>query len=473
MRPRPSCCRARAAAIADVTSRAGAVLRFVTIVAVLHAPSWFGGWLFQVPRAEERPLFNLDLLAAAALACTSSVWGMVALLLAWAADGFRAAAKNYHFMSTLDLVDAARFVDMLNLQAFVSLQVVGAAVGLVAGLAATLWLTRQSRQFVLPLLLTAVLAAACDVANGSFHLFGLDKDRRGISLNYAGSPAWNVWSTELQSRAASVTVGAIPDPITFRTLRDWQTGHPSRTSLLVLVESMGLPRQPEVKHWLRARLMTTRLASRWDASETEELFHGSTTFGELRTLCGLYAHYSQLDDVLAAGCLPHRLAADGVDSVGIHGFGLRMFDRGLWWPRIGLQPWRWRGEKDLAMNCNPAFPGICDEEVIAEAVRQAQTPGRFVYALTLDTHLPMDKKRLAPVPSDLRVICDATGTPLEACQLVQELGELLAYLEEKLIRSESTPLVVVVGDHGPPFSETANREVFEADRVPLFVLRPR
>lgn len=455
-------------------SRRGAVLlRFVTLVAVLHAPSWLGVWLFRVPRAEERPLLNLDLLAAAALACVSSVGGAIALLLAWAADGIRAAAKNYHFMSAFDFVDAVRFIDMLNLRAIVSLPLIGAAAGLVAGLVLVLRLTRHSRRFVLPLLAIAVLAAACDVANGSFHLLGLDKDRRGISLNFAGSPLWNVWSAERQSRPASGAVTAIADPITFRTLRDWQTAHPSRTSMLFLVESMGLPRHPDLRKWLDGRLMTPRLASRWDARRTEEPFHGSTTFGELRTLCGLHVHYSQLDDALTAECLPHRLAAEGVSSVGIHGFGLRMFDRGQWWPRIGLQPWKWSGGMNVPMNCNPAFPGICDAEVLAEAMRQAQPSGRFVYALTLDTHLPMDLKRLPEVPADLRVLCDATRTTLEACQLVHQLGDLLAHLEETLAASKATPFVVVVGDHGPPFSEAPNREAFESDRVPLFVLTPR
>ncbi len=462
------------AATSGKTSRRGSVLlRFVALVPLLHAPSWLGVWLFSVPRAEERPLLNLDLLAAAALACVSSVWGAVALLLAWAADGVRAAAKNYHFMSTLDFVDAVRFIDMLNLRAMVSLPLSAAAAGLVIGLLLVLRLTRHSRRLVLPLLALAVLAAVCDVANGSFHLLGLDKDRRGISLNFAGSPIWNVWSAERQSRSASGAGSAIADPITFRALRDWQTAHPARTSILVLVESMGLLRHPDLRHWLDGRLMTARLASRWDARRTEEPFHGSTTFGELRTLCGLHVHYSQLNDAMAAGCLPRRFAAEGVISVGIHGFGLRMFDRGQWWPRIGLQPWKWSSGTTAPMNCNAAFPGICDAEVLAEAVRQAQPSGRFVYALTLDTHLPLDLRRLPPVPAELRARCDATGTTLEACQLVHQLGDLLTRFEETLAASEATPFVIIVGDHGPPFSEPANRDAFEADRVPLFVLTPR
>lgn len=455
-------------------SRAALAARFIVIVLALHAPSWLSAWIFQAPRAEERPLFNLDLLLGAAIACVSSLGGAIVLVLAWAADGARSAAKNYHFMSTVDFVDAARFADMLNLPALFSRSLLGALAGALVCLWLVLRLTRRSRQLALPLLALAVLAAGCDIANGSFHLFGLDKDKRAVSLNFAGSPAWNVWASERQSLQAAGPGARITNPVTYRALQTWQAEHPGRTSLLVLVESMGLPRDPALRGWLQGRLMTSRLAARWEMQFSEEAFSGSTTFGELRTLCGLHVHYSRLDDELAAGCLPRQQAAQGMSSIGIHGFGLRMFDRSTWWPRVGLRPWNWlEGDAPKSMNCNPAFPGVCDVDVLAQAVKQAQEPRRFVYALTLDTHLPLDLKRLPPLPVDLLKACSASSTPLEACQLTRQLGDLLARLESLLAASAATPFLVVVGDHAPPFSERFNREAFATDRVPLFVLKPR
>jgi len=458
---------------AFLASRGMNLPRFFVLVVMLHAPSWFAVWILKVPRAADRPLVNLDLLAAAALACFSPVFGAVALVFAWAADGTRALAMNYHFMSTFDLVDAVRFLDMLDLRAFMALPLLGVAAGLVLGLVVTLRLTRNSRHLVLPLLVLAVLSVVCDFANGTLNTFGLNKDRRLISVNFAGSPTWNVWSMERQEREARDAVMMVETPSTFHTLRDWQMAHLDKSSMLILIESMGLPRDPALKKWLSARLMTDRLKARWDVQQLQETFRGSTTFGELRTLCGMRAHYSQVDDARAAGCLPRLLAAEGVSSVGIHGFGLRMFDRGKWWPRIGLQPWKWRGGGAVAMNCNSAFPGVCDAEVLAEAVEQAQAPGRFVYALTLDTHLPLKLTRLPPLPVNLKIACDVSATSLEACQLIHQLGDLLASLESMLATSGATPLLVVVGDHGPPFSDGANREAFEADSVPMFVLSPR
>lgn len=459
---------------ARVPSLWASVLRFLAIVVTLHLPSWLAAWTFQAPRAEEWPLFNLDLLAAAALACVSTLAGGVALVLAWAADFIRAAAKNYHFMSALDFVDAARFVDMLNLRTFLSASNLGMVLGFAACIWLVLWLTRRSVQSAGPLLAVAVLAAGFDVANGSFHVFGLEKDSRIVNMNFAGSPVWNVWRAERQSLLAGGPPMPMRDPATFQALRGWQVAHPGRTSMLVLVESMGLPRDPALQAWLTQQLATARTSARWDIRVRDEEFVGATTSGELRTLCGLQGHYSRLDEAMAAGCLPRQLASHGVTSLGIHGFGLRMFDRAEWWPRIGLTPWKWpAGGVLMRMNCNQAFPGVCDSEVLVQAVKQAQVPGRFVYALTLDTHLPLDPRRAGALPSALRSACAASATPEQACHLVSKLGQLLARLESTLAVSEATPFLVIVGDHMPPFGEVSNREAFSANRVPMFVMTPR
>lgn len=459
---------------ARAVSRGWIALRFLCVVVALHAPSWLITWIFQAPRAEERPLFNLDLLAAAALACVSTLAGGVVLVLAWAADFIRAAAKNYHFMSALDFVDAARFVDMLNLRTFLSASVLGLVLGFAACVWLVLWLTRRSARMAWPLLGVAVLAAGFDVANGSFHIFGLDKDSRIVNLNFAGSPVWNVWRSERQSLLAAGPPVAMRDPAAFRALQGWQASHPGQTSMLVLVESMGLPRDPTLQSWLTQRLASARATARWNVQVRDEEFVGATTSGELRTLCGLQGHYSRLDERLASGCLPRQLAARGVTSIGLHGFGLRMFDRAEWWPKVGLTPWQWPSSGEgMQMNCNQAFPGVCDSEVLAQAVKQAQTPGRFIYALTLDTHLPLDMRHAAPLPAALRSACAASATPEQACQLVNKLGDLLARLEGSLAASQATPFVVVVGDHMPPFGEMSNREAFVAHRVPMFVMTPR
>lgn len=449
-------------------------LRFAAVLVALHVPSWLAALLFQAPMAEERPLLNLDLLVAASIACLSTVSGGIALLLAWAADFVRVAAKNYHFMSAMDFVDAVRFVDMLHIGGFLSPPLIAIVAGVVLCAWVVLGQARRMPILALPLWVTIVLAAGLDVANGSFHIFGLDKDSRIIRVNFAGSPAWNVWRSEQRNPLALGALVPMRNPSSFTALREWTQAHPGRTSMLVVVESMGLPKDPALMDWLRGRLVTERLSSRWTVRQSDEVFRGTTTSGELRALCGLQGHYSRLSDSLAAVCLPRILAGQGTASIGIHGFGLRMFDRNQWWPRIGLTPWQWpvRSTTRLPMNCNQAFPGVCDSAVLELAVAQAQPSARFVYALTLDTHLPINSGHARQLSPALKALCAARATPNEACLLVRQLGDLLGTLGQLLAESGATPFVVVVGDHAPPFGEADNRQAFVEDRVPLFVLTP-
>lgn len=447
--------------------------RFVIIVMALHAPSWLLAAIFQGPRADERPWFNLDLLLAGALACLSPIVGGVALLVAWAADAIRLASKNYHFMSVMDFMDAARFVDMLNVRIFVT----PSAVALIAVLVACAWVVlRQARvrRLWLPLVGFMVLCISLDGLNGSMHLFGMEKDRRLLDANFAGSPSWNVWRAQRQAAVVAGLPTPIVPAVTHDALRDWHEAHPRGSSVLVLVESMGLPRDPGLRRWLADRIDTPRMSQRWRVTATHEPFSGATTSGELRTLCGLQAHYSRLDAQTAAGCLPRQLSAKGVRSIGVHGFGLRMFDRRDWWPRIGLTPWQWPEDPakvGLPMNCNHAFPGICDEAVLGRAIDEAQAPERLTYALTLDTHLPLAAP-LKPMSPELKAACARAAAPESACQLVQRLGQVLDELEQQLAVSPATPFVVIAGDHAPPFGEKANREVFEANEVPVILMKP-
>lgn len=454
-----------------VASRLGPVTRLILIVIALHMPSWFAGWLLQMPGSDGRPLFNVDLLLAAAIASVSALAGVVVLVLVWVAEFLRAAANNYHFISTSDFVDAGRFIGMLNLRPFLSVTLLTIVVSLLVNLWVVLRLTRRSRGIALLLLIAVALATGCDLANGSFNIFGLGKDSRFLNMNFASSPVWNIWSSERQRHVGVSKLSPMSNPVSFRAMRSWQSAHPGRTLVLVLVESMGLPRAPVLQAWLLKRLSTQRLTARWMIRQGEEPFMGSTTFGELRTLCGLQGHYSLMDQAHAVDCLPRVFARQGVASIGIHGFSLRMFDRNDWWVKIGLQPWRWGG--DVPMNCNLAFPGVCDSAVIERAMIQAQQPKRFIYALTLDTHLPLKQQQSMPLPEDLRLACVASLTPPVPCQLVHKLGDVLAQIESTLAASKATPYLVVVGDHAPPFGEPANREVFAADRVPFFEIIPR
>ncbi|MDH0863261.1 hypothetical protein [Mitsuaria sp. GD03876] len=448
--------------------------RWLTVMIALQAPSWLWQMATGNLSFEERPLFNLDLVVAAIVACFSTWLGLAALGGAWIAEGLRAAAKNYHFMSVFDFVDAGRFASLLSLGQFVTVASVAAAAVLLLCAWTVLRQARGRPRLALALAAALLVLPLLDGVNGSLRVAGLGADQSLVPMNVAGSPAWNI----LNGLRAGLYSDAAPrpseDPAAFHRMRDWHAAHPGRSVLLVLVESMGLPRSSSLAAWLAGRLDTPALRGRWRLSAGSEPFSGNTTSGELRVLCGLRGHYSRLTDALAAGCLPAQWRRDGMTAAALHGFHLRMFDRRDWWPRIGLEPWNGRVREGSVpeVGCNRAFPGLCDRPLLREAVAQAgEAPGRFIYALTLDTHLPVPTPA-APIDPVLATYCEDTRTPLTACEFVARVGGVLDTLAVELAASDATPLVVVVGDHSPPFAERANRDAFDPSRVPLFVLEP-
>ncbi|HEY4083318.1 MAG TPA: hypothetical protein VGM81_21735 [Burkholderiaceae bacterium] len=448
--------------------------RYVATLGALHLPSWLIGWLTHSPWTEDRPLVNLDLVLAAAVSCLNPVVGAIVLIGAWSADILRMATQNYYFLSVIDFVNSARFIDLINLRPFISASSVAAVLGFLFFIWLVIRLTRSMRCLALPLLLTVVLLELLDALNGSSHLLGLNRDEKLLPFNVAGSPAWNILN------ALKRNPMALERPLPFegvksnKVLGAWHVSNPKNSEMLVLVESMGLPRSQALADWMLARLNTPAVAARWTVGMDKEPFLGATTSGELRTLCGLKGHPSRLDAETAKTCLPWKMHADGQHATGFHGFSLRMFDRRDWWPMVGLTAWRQIASdgQPLPMNCNETYPGICDLAVLHEAAKLADSTGQFVYALTLDTHLPLGG-RTKPLPADLVSLCTANQVHDTACDMVGRLGDVLGTLATQMETMSTTPLVVVVGDHAPPFGDRENRNAFDMRVVPIMVAEPK
>lgn len=442
--------------------------RVAGIVVLPQLPFWVACTGFSL----NRPLFNLDVVLAALVACLFRRLGLTLLVVAWAVEVARIASLNYHFVSPLDFAATAQFADLVVFRQLLSWKLLVAAIGAVVCL---LGLRRLVGRGAVPGLVAAVaLLQILDMLNGSSQLLGLGADRFRVAANIAGSPTWNIAQTERKAVAlARLPMSRYESPRVFGTITDWHRAHPTGSVLLILVESMGKPAAPEIDDWLGRRLATPMVAERWTLTRASDEFHGPTTSGELRVLCGLRGSYTDLKPVEEAGCLPRQWQAEGLQAHGLHGFHLQMFDRHRWWPRIGLSPWKFEftAEDGRNFGCNGAFPGVCDDVVLDTAIRLADRPSQFVYVLTLDTHLPLQPGR--QVPPELKALCARARTGDVACQMVAELGAVLEHVAAKLAQVAHPPLVVLVGDHSPPFLANESRQAFDAAAVPLYTLIPK
>ncbi|WP_431288679.1 hypothetical protein [Roseateles chitinivorans] len=241
--------------------------------------------------------------------------------------------------------------------------------------------------------------------------------------------------------------------------------------MVVLVESMGMPRSQAAQQWLTMQIRSRAVDSRWTMEVSADPFFGTTTYGELRVLCGLKGSYTKLDLPLGRGCLPASWRQEGRATPAFHGFSLKMFDRAHWWPIVGLQPQVLPAGD--ARRCNATFAGVCDSPLIDHAVAAADIPGQFVYALTLDTHLPLPADDLSNRPADLGAICARDAIPDAACDLIWRTGRVLKVVADRIAEMKTPAQVAVMGDHSPPFRNREAREAFDPAQVPLFLLAPR
>lgn len=243
---------------------------------------------------------------------------------------------------------------------------------------------------------------------------------------------------------------------------------------LILVESWGrIEGRQALIRAIAAPLFTPAVAARYDVKVGMVPFKGSTTNAELRELCGLHGSYRDLFNLPRFRCLPDIFTQHGYNAIGMHGFHGDMFDRASWWPHVGLtqrlflEDFRRLG---YTRTCGTAFPGLCDEDLLAAMGDRLTASKQFVYALTINSHLP-----LAPVgDTDGEFRCSAADIQFhdEGCALAQHWHRVMAAIARNALRSDIKPTqFIIVGDHSPPLLGTTNQN-FSGSTVPYILLTP-
>ncbi|MEP7098977.1 MAG: hypothetical protein ABI781_00615 [Burkholderiales bacterium] len=442
--------------------------RFFLAYAMLNAPYWLLGQWFYL----SRPLFNVELVIPLLLCVWSIPAGVLALIVFWVLDLTVSQALSYHFTSPLEFLRSVQFLSDVHVERFLSAdRILTALLFIVSAAAAIRWSPRL-RAAWLPALGVVTLVSVLDITNGSSMFW--QRGTRIIATNIADSPTLTLglraWK-ELQP----TTLGPIPQrssATSIADLADWATSHPDGSMLIVIVESFGWHNDAGMRRWLHEQLINESIATNYQIEETRVPFRGSTTSAELRELCGLYGSYRSLGANEGQKCLPARLALQGWKTTGLHGFSSHMFRRTEWWPLIGLETRHFAQDlltspRDL---CGGAFAGVCDTALLEAAVSEASLPRHMVYALTLNSHLPLQR---IDVPVELQQRCDASSAGRDVCQLTATLGVALRALRDALIRSGASPAIVLVGDHAPPFVTLNDRTQYDATQVPAFILKPK
>lgn len=249
--------------------------------------------------------------------------------------------------------------------------------------------------------------------------------------------------------------------------------------VLIVVESWGFSADSTIRNSLVSPYTNGDLATKYEILQGTVPFYGPTVMGEARELCSskggfavLYAPRAELQR-----CLPDRLAALGYHSIALHGMDGHLFDRNKWYPRIGFDEVQFRDsfqERGLP-NCPGAFPGTCDASIadwIGDRLEEDEPRPRFIYWMTLNSHLPLPNPPLLQNPASCSITDSARRMPA-LCSWYQLEDNAHEAIADLALRVSARPTVfIVVGDHAPPFSEPELRDGFSNTVVPYLILIP-
>lgn len=450
----------------SVVSAKHLTLHFLLIV-LANAPFWIIGFYIFI----NRPLITYDSIIALVVAVFSRPLGTVAFLIAWLVDGLVSQSLTYQFLTPIDFLQSARFGGDLDWFQFFSLWHLVGVLLFLGSMHLCLkfsWRISNSRSSsAFYFILIAVLLVSLDAANGASDIWR--RDKMLIPINIAGSPELTLLKGSLKppEKRGIRTIVDNQSILKKFNFSEWASTHPDRSILFIVVESLGIPQSQNALDWLNGRIQIDRYQK-----EFHEIgFRGATTSGELRSLCGLEGSYTSINQTLSTECLPLQLSRNGWSTSGYHGFSRRIFDRQSWWPSVGLNQVFFieNPEVDSLPKCGNVFRGACDKELLNLAISRSATPKSFHYVLTLNTHLPVVPVQ---IPSALFEICAKDELSESVCMHLASLGEILGHITGKTPGLSISPLIIVVGDHAPPFSELRDRNSFKQNVVPGFVLVP-
>jgi hypothetical protein len=469
---------------------------YAVVLCYLLLPSALSLLSMRLLNALPHGYVNLEILligAAAAFLPRPAVFCL--LLVDSLADCAYSICYTYQF-SVTNLFQSARFLGVLPARRLAEGCSVAAAAILLSWALSLVRPRRQRRiRTACALLAVAAILMPIDMLSGQNPLWHQDVSL--LSGRIARSPvltlgvrAFSARSTELRARSADNE----PMASASAQMSAWlaaSAGAANRPDLaqpnavlpnvvLIVVESWGLPLDAHLARALTAPYTNAAIAREYRVAYGTAPFTGLTVPGEARELCHSTMGFGILHPTaeLSRQCLPGQLHARGYEDIAIHGYAGEMFYRNVWYPELGFDhTWFGQDLRQIGLpRCGGAFPGICDGAIakfIGGSLLGARQPQpRFIYWVTLNSHLPVPAK--PDLPDD--GVC-ATQPALRASSALCSWFRLVRAVHQSVSRIATQPLArptvfILVGDHAPPFGNPQLRSQFSGVEVPYVMLTP-
>lgn len=454
---------------------------YLSIFTHIIVPS-FLFWVLSIKIFIIRGVINIDYLALGIFALFFRRWIFVSLwLVIFFLDVLSSVAPAF-FFNAFQLLLSVKFIFNLDLSKYPFLIAGLSALllfFLVCGSFVAVTYRQMNKKAIGWLTLCLLLIVSFDVMNGRNTIFIQNHIDLFVNRNIASSGIYKLYfeiknifayspgeNKHWVESAMSHALGPIDDNIANRV-----AGH---HFVLVIVESWGHAQDEVTARALISPFLS--LSQRYTIHTGTVPFTGSTTTAELRELGGIYDDYRQISKRSDLQWIPDKLHAKGFSATGIHGFSGNMFDRFSWWPLLGFTKIFF--PQDL-MNVglpqrSGVFHGIDDESIAGyiETLLRGEKGRAFVYWLTLNTHLPLERD----AGENSRFNCEGTSLirNSEACRLAKMHFTLFESIANKIAMSKDLPPIhlLIVGDHMAHFYDPKTRLLYDSKRVPYIELRP-
>jgi hypothetical protein len=249
--------------------------------------------------------------------------------------------------------------------------------------------------------------------------------------------------------------------------------------LLVVVESMGVPLSEKLLHRYAEPFKRKALRERYEFLRGEIGFSGSTVPGEIRELCGtLIQSTTDVAKINFGECLPQLMKENGYQTTAMHGYSPYMFERNSWYVHLGFDHIYFADDIAAAgyfLKCGLIFRGSCDSDVanlIHRRLTQFNKEKKFIYWLTLNSHLPVARDTSLELDLDCMALLEAPDQEehQDVCRLHRVLLGLMQSIADIAEKTDENLRVIIVGDHAPPFVLQRDRALFKPGVVQFIEL---
>ena len=248
--------------------------------------------------------------------------------------------------------------------------------------------------------------------------------------------------------------------ITKPWFNDIKDGSPDHKLLLIVAESLGsLYNQSITEEILKNLSAQKNNLSLFEYGDSPML--GATLAGEIRELCHLQPQTLDITKIPTysfKNCLPNLLAKQGFETYSLHAASSSMYDRPIWYPKIGFKYQIFSENLPNYRKCH-SFNGVCDIDLNNIIINAFSSPKQktFFYWLTLNTHANYDPKDIL-LPSRINCKNYDIDESSDICNYIRLHAQFFDNLAVLLQAPEMKGVnVIIAGDHPPPMINNLER----------------